>query len=286
MAELEALRAELKNQQEQRDRMSKELEAAKLRAEIEMEKRKCQEMEVAQEKLDRARAESARKHQETLQIIKDTKTDQGDNTAVQYLKEQLAKLTGEQPAGNPTAPKENDDKPKQEEVTAKLKELMRQQQELVKTAQLAAHEYSHSPVIQALLQQMQGVEPVTKKEDDQALLMDQVLNALQGKQAESRISKQKDILKQFLVEANKTPTTGGATTLKPQLLKQLTGESDFFNMAEWLAQLNRHKSEEGCDACQEDCKQHKKSGMLGQSHYQHTAQGSMAAEEPLGGLGR
>ena len=50
---------------------------------------------------------------------------------------------------------------------------------------------------------------------------------------------QKTILKQFLTKGNTINMPGGATTLKPELLKQLTGEEEDFNMADWLAMFNK-----------------------------------------------
>ena len=55
---------------------------------------------------------------------------------------------------------------------------------------------------------------------------------------------QKTILKQFLTKGNTTTGTGGTTTLKPQLLKQLTGEEEDFNMADWLAMFNKQEQGE------------------------------------------
>ena len=94
-------------------------------------------------------------------------------------------------------------------------------------------------------------------------MMDQLLTMIQGKPAESKLDQQREILKHFLVESNKTPTIVGATTLKPDILKRITGESDTFNMTEWLAKYNKQAGEEEkCETCNEECKHHKKSGML------------------------
>ena len=70
-------------------------------------------------------------------------------------------------------------------------------------------------------------------------MMEHLMNTLQGKAAETKLEQQKEILKQFLVESNKAPAQGGATTLKPDLLKKLTGESENFNMGEWLAKFTK-----------------------------------------------
>ena len=74
-------------------------------------------------------------------------------------------------------------------------------------------------------------------EDKQQQFMEQLRRAL-GAKTEAE-DPQRTILKQFLTSSNTMTTSGGATTLKPNLLKQLTGEEEDFNMAEWLAMFNK-----------------------------------------------
>ena len=74
---------------------------------------------------------------------------------------------------------------------------------------------------------------------------------------------QKEALRQFLVNSNKTTGAGGATTLKPDLLKKMMDKPEQFNMAEWLATLNKEETGEWAYDDSDNCK-HKKirSGML------------------------
>ena len=261
MSEIEQLKEELRKQKELNEQVKGELEAARLRAEIQEEKRKQLEWEAAKEKLDReqaaAEATPVVPHKEPTPEPK--KPEDSQELTIQFLKTKLEELTGK-PV---TIKTEDPDTRKKKEVADQLKELMKQQQELAKTAKLAAQGCDTDPAIAALLSKLTALEQPKSEEEEQAGVLEKLLATLQGKEADSIATKQKDILKQFLVDANKVTTTGGATTLKPELLKKLTGESDVFNMAEWLAKLNRHTQEEGkCDACQEDCKHHRKSGML------------------------
>ena len=258
MADIEKLREELNKQKELNNQIKQELEAAKLRNELQEEKMKQKEWEMAKDQLDREQSEAVKKHEEALIKIKEAAKKKLEtepiNAALEYIKEQAKASTAEEEAKAK----------KQQEVADQLKALVAKQQEMTEAAREAAAGCEKDPQIQKLLQQLSMPETQEKEpQDEQAKLMEHLINTLQGKEQETKASKQKEILRQFLVESNKTPTTGGATTLKPDLLKKLTGESDTFDMTEWLAKFNRQNLEEGrCDTCQDECKHHKKSGML------------------------
>ena len=263
MSELEKLREELKQQRELSERLQEELHAAEIRNELQKEKMKQRECQLAKERLDKEKEAAEMRHEEVIKQMHESKADKEDTkaTAIEYLKEQLTKLTGT-PVEIPGAD-EAREKAKKQEVADQLKELLTQQKALMTQAQQLAASQSSDPQIQKLLKQMSAIEGEQSPQDEQSKLMDQLLQSLQGREPESKLNKQKEILKQFLVDANKVPTIGGATTLKPEMLKKLTGESDIFNMTEWLSNLNKHRSEEGrCDSAIEECKHHKKSGML------------------------
>ena len=220
--------------------------------------------------------------------IKDTKTPtvEGGDTALSFLKSKLAELAGK-PAVPGAIPGAEPDT-KQQEVADILKNLKFKQQEITQAAREAVKQCELTPQMQQLLASLErtGDQPEPEK-SEQAQLMEHLLKSLQGKEVETKLTKQKEILKQFLVDANKTTTSGGATTLKPDILKKLTGESDVFNMAEWLSKLNRHDMEEGkCDNCpSEECKKCKKSGMLDKATTNIQHKEDLAPKEPPGGLG-
>ena len=261
MSELEKLKEELKRQKEANEQIKAQLEEERIRNELEMERNRQKEWQLARDRLQEERVAAQKAHEEALKKLAETKPEapKPDTDSVEYLKAKLAELQGKKPEPDIEKTK------KQQEVADQLKELMRQQQQIATAAKEAAKEFGDNPQIQDLLSKLEVKMEDRPRADDQAKLMEQLLNTLQGKEPESHISKQKEILRQFLVDANKVSTTGGATTLKPDLLKKLSGESDTFHMAEWLAKKNRHflAEEEMCDNTQEECKHHKKrSGML------------------------
>ena len=261
MSELERLKEELRLQREQNQKAQLELEEAKVRAQIEQERAKEKEIEIAKKEVECNKLDALRAHEAQLRALAESKAESTENAAMKFLQEKLAEMTAAK-----TNPEMEEKIRKQQEVTEQLKKLMQQQQELVQAATQAAEGCEATPEIQKMLQALsktaKNTPPQDEKEEQEAV-MKHLMATLQGQKTDSKIEQQKDILKQFLVDANKVSTTGGATTLKPDLLKKLTGESDYFNMTEWLANLNKRKNEEGkCEACAEECKQHKKSGML------------------------
>ena len=272
MSELEQLKAELKKQKEHNASMEAEMEIMKVKAELQAEKMKEQEWKVARDRLEQEQAAAAAQHEEVLKAMKEAKTEEPDeNPAVKFLKQKLAELHGGHtpPKGPVTPDPTPSEDTKQKEVADQLKQLVDKRQELATAAAEAAKGCPSNPEIQDLLAKLRAVEndisaPKTEEQDEQTKLMAHLLDTLQGKETASRITKQKEILRHFLTESNKTITTGGATTLKPDLLKKLSGESDTFNMAEWLANFNKHRLED-CqpDSTGEECKHAiKKSGML------------------------
>ena len=263
MSEVDKLREELEKQRLINEQIKTELETARLQHELDKEKMKQTEWQAARDKLEAEREKAAKEHEEHLKKLSETKAEapppEDKDVTIASLKAQLAELQGHKP-------KPDEKSLKQQQVADQLKELMDQQRKITMAAKEVAKECETNPQIQALLDKLQMQEEESKPkqpQDDQTKLMEQLLNTLQGKEVESKLDKQKEILRQFLVDSNKTSTTGGATTLKPELLKKLSGESDSFNMTEWLANRNRHQSEEvACEVNSEDCKHHKKSGML------------------------
>ena len=265
MSEIERLRQELKQQKEANETIKRDLEESRLRQQIEEEKLKQIEWQQAKEHLATREASIKAHHEQAMKEMAALATDPAptENPSLQYLKDKIAELQG--------APKPSEDKKPEEptpvpskEVADQLKALLNRQQELEKTAREAVKGHEHNPMIQDLLQKLSTHrETPAPPQDEQSKLMDHLIQTIQGQHKDPKVEQQKDILRQFLVDSNKITTTGGATTLKPDLLKKLTGESDIFNMGEWLAKLNRHSLEESkCDTCSEECKLHKKSGML------------------------
>ena len=107
------------------------------------------------------------------------------------------------------------------------------------------------------------MNPETTRNREQDNLLQQLRTALGTAEAVNDLDMQKNILKQFLLQSNKQTTPGGVSTLKPELLKKLTGEQEAFSMEEWLAWFNKQEQGE-CDIdIDQQCKHSKcRSGML------------------------
>ena len=83
-------------------------------------------------------------------------------------------------------------------------------------------------------------EPATiPVEDTQAQLIEQLKRTLAAKEAEDP---QKAILWQFLTKSNTINTMEGATTLKPQLLKQLSGEEEDFQYGKMAGHVQQTRA--------------------------------------------
>ena len=167
-------------------------------------------------------------------------------------------------------PSEEEAKNKEEELNKTkeaLKEILDQQRILTqKATALAQGSSSITPDMQALLSAINPGDSPPQPEPSQPSqenLMDQLRLALTANKNAPAGDWQKEALRHFLVNSNKTATPGGATTLKPELLKRLTNEQDEFSMADWLATLNREETGESLCDDSDECKHKKvKSGML------------------------
>ena len=250
MSSLDKLREELEKQKALTQKAQEELEEAKLQSQLEAEKRKQAEIEATKSQINLKTIEANQSLEDSL---KDSTLDK--DATIKMLQEKIMQLS---------MPKEQtEQEKKQQQAADQLRQLMQQQQELARAAKEAVKECDSTPEIQQMLQSLQATEAQPPAGSDQNNLMEQLMSMMRGKKQESPLDKQKEILQHFLTEANKVTTTGGATTLKPELLKRITGESDKFNIGEWLAKLSSRSIDESkCENCNEDCKQHKKSGML------------------------
>ena len=258
MSELEQLKKELEEQKALNQRASQELEEARIRSQLETEKRKHMEIEAHKKQLELENAQAQVSLDEKLKQVASKESDTKQAT-IQALQQKLAELTGKEPCPAPKSELET----KQQEAADQLKKLMEQKQELAKAAAAAVSNCEPTPEIQEMLRQLEATKQTPEEKPEQETLLHQLKAMLQGKGTEEKTNQQKEILQHFLTESNKITTTGGATTLKPDLLKKLTGEKDKFDMGEWLARLNNQNFDESkCENCSENCKQHKKSGML------------------------
>ena len=120
-----------------------------------------------------------------------------------------------------------------------------------------------------ILEKLHNKETTPAKIETQESLIQHLKLALAGtdKAEGSEKDTQRELLRAFLTNSNKTEAAGGVTTLKPEILKRITGEPEKFSMVEWLARRNKM---ECCDKwCEREsdlgdemqCKHKKKSGI-------------------------
>ena len=233
-----------------------EAETMKLRNEIEQQKLQKEQWEVAMAQLKQAWEQMMEEHQwniEHMKAMASSATSKQSSQAVNWLQGEL-----QQPLGGGSVDPEKDRA--EREKMKLLQELQRQQEDIQRQiADITGKEAAENSG--------RGIiEPPT----NQDALIEQ-LKAVLSTREENR-DPNKALLKALLSTSNKAPGASGTTTLKPDILGKLSGTGEF-SMAEWLASLN--KQEEGeLDVtrllndesdCRQDCKHHKKSGMLDKS---------------------
>ena len=252
----EQLQDLLREQKESSSRIEQQLEAMKIRNELERERMQQAEWELAIQQMKEAREWAAQQHEENLSKIRamgQEASTSAQDKAVHWLQTQL---TG------PQVP----EKDKEEQKREQLDKLRKQQEE-----------------IQRQIEDLTGGEPhqggptptyPTGVQLNQELLLEQIKATLKPK--ESNMDPNKAMLKALISSHNKTLGAGGASTLRPDIFNKLTGEGEF-SMAEWLASLNRQeegesevtkllsKADDDLD-CRADCRHSKtRSGMLDKS---------------------
>ena len=261
----EELRAELEKQKAITNTMQQQVEQAEIANEVEKQKQEQESWQAALNKLQQVRAEQKRKHEEklaSLRVVETTLTDDS-NPQLEWIKKKIAELNGgESNSEEVEAKKRDTDKAKQA-----LENILEQQKQLSQQANTLVQETGMvTPEMQTLLNVINQDKELTaapKQPLDSAQMLEQLRAALSERPNIGSGDWQRDVLRQFLIKSNKTAAPGGATTLKPDLLKRLTNEQDEFVMADWLATLNKEESGEWlCDDSNE-CKHRKvKSGML------------------------
>ena len=264
----EELRAELEREKAATMALQQEAAQAELVNILEKEKQEQEAWKTALEKLKQAREEQNKRHAERLAGLRAVTTVPTEevNPQLDWIKKKLAALHG-------TTPEPEELIKKVEEVNktkSALEKILEQQKQLVQQAtSLTQGTDLVTPEIQGLLDTIQpppnpnlGIQD-NLEPSSQDRMMEQLKAALTSKKQTSTGDWQKDALRQFLIASNRTGAAGGATTLKPDLLKRITSEQDEFSMADWLATLNKEEAGEWVCDDSDECK-HKKvrSGML------------------------
>ena len=254
---MEELQAELKRLQEQNAQLQSKAEEMELRHKIEQEKRSQVELETKLRTAAKNNEDEQRAHEKRIEDIGQLRKELEDTTVdpAVWLRQKLQQLTGE------VVPQED----KHQAQRQKLEQLLEQQKKLANQAKDIVGEEADMPQDIMVLLQALGANSQPPKEtlDEQQVLMQQLQAALS--RDNKNTAPQRELMKQFLVDSSKTEAAGGVNTLKPDLLKRMLGESDQFNMAEWLARYNVQDIGESFSDIQGDVEggsKKQKSGML------------------------
>ena len=271
----EKLQAELEAQKLATQKLEEEVAQAKLLNELELQKQEQEAWKAALDRLKQAKEQQAKRHAERLLALQEVELPkQEDNPQLAWIKNKFAEIQGHKPSEEELRQTNS----QLDSTKAALNDIITQQQSLAqKASQLTKDNQFLTPEIQALLsatkmKEANSTELTTSNtittteatpDTDQNSLMEQLRRALAPKKPAATGDWQKDVLRQFLVNSNKTGGPGGTTTLKPDLLKKLTNEEDEFSMAEWLASLNRNDAGEWECGEVDECKHRNvRSGIL------------------------
>ena len=253
-------------------KLQQQLNEAKIEAEIKAEKQRQAQWAEALAKVKEVQENSLKEKEKHMGAIeklleqtlktKDTNPD----TAITTLLKGLLTNQGETPEEQERREKQEQERQKNRELADRL---MAQQKALMEQVE-TLRKQNIDEETKALLSAIQPEASITQDPHRQAdQLMAQLRQALGQKDPEDI---NRSIIKQFLTRDNTTPSMGGTTTLKPQLLKQLTGEEEDFNMAEWLSMFNKQEQGESRSDIEDESKQKSsKSGILDRatSNMQH-----------------
>ena len=251
----------LREQRENSSKLQQQVEAMKLQNELEAERMQQLQWETAIDTLKKAREQMAQEHEanmEKLKTMTPEKPNKGPSPAVGWLREELGKSSSHSSVPVTSHTEDNHDTHQKQ---TRLEELHKQHQEIQQE-------------MADLLQPHPSTMATDTQGTTQALLLEQIRAALAPKEPAKDLNKA--LLKALITTQNKTTGTGGTSTLKPDVLNKLTGDTNL-SMAEWLASLNRqeegeseisrllNKVEEESN-CRSECRHTKmKSGMLDKS---------------------
>ena len=242
---------QLEEQKRASQQLQQELAELRIENEIEMEKQK-QEQCAAIGKLKEIQDKAKEQHEAQLNSIQEmiknmTTTQPGDDSLMNKLKTLLNQETEEEKMKREA---EEAERRKTKEMVESLVTQHKQIQEQLSSLDISKMDTDTKVLLSTLTQPtLQHSTPAPPQQDQ---LMEQLRRALTANSTEDP---QKTVLKQFLTKSNTTSTQGGATTLKPLLLKQLMGEEEDFNMADWLARFNKEEQGEFKPEVDEEVKQ-------------------------------
>ena len=270
MSEQERILLEqLEEQKKMSQLLQKELAELRIKSQIEIEKQKQEQWSTAINKIKEAQDAAKEQHAEQLNNIQEM-VDQmmsaksPDEDLATKLKTLLLKESEE-------------DRIRREELQQKHRnketvQLIEQHKALLQqasTLQSSPMDEETRTLLGSLMAATPATEPSNPTPNEvQQQLIEQLKRTLGVKETEDP---QKAILRQFLTKSNTTLAQGGTTTLKPHLLKQLTGEEEDFNMADWLSRFNQQDQGESKIEFEDEKYKSSRSGILDKatSNIQH-----------------
>ena len=238
---LEELQQQLETERENSKRLQQDADRARIEHELELERMKQEQWQVAMDKIKEAREQASQEHSKCLQRMEQVAQNtmrEASHHSLEWLKSQMAKLSAN-PSREPELTEEQERiRKQQQEKEAAIQELRAQQEEI--TRKLADLEGGSQPPagdpLSSIRATLHSGGPQPRKQE---VLLQQLRSALSGKQEEDP---NKALLKALLTQQNKASGDDGTSTLKPNILNRLL-LSEPKGMAEWLANLN--KQEEG-----------------------------------------
>ena len=220
MSTIQELEQELEAQKEARQRLEEQAEEMRIRHEMEVEKLKTKELELSMQHLKEATEAAESSHKKKIAELEkatDEMKIRTEEEAAKWLEKQLLKLKGNSPAPDPEQERKRQE---EQEKQAKIQELQKQLREFTGEAPEEVPKHKQAA------------------DSSQQLLLQQLRAALEPKQGDP----QKDTIRALITESNRIQGVGGTSTLRPDILARLTGDSPA-SMQEWLAHLNQQEGE-------------------------------------------
>ena len=227
--------------------MMDEMECMKIQHELEAERLKQKQWQVAMEQLRETKEHAEREHQKYLEQIKEAACNARSSTTqdmLDWFKTQTDKL--HKVGGGPDRPESEEEEKLRLEKEARdkeVKELQEQQEHIAnRLAALNNQDTQTKNSQELLLEQLRSsmASKDTHTKTSQELLLEQLKDTLGGKKEEDP---NKMLLKALITNQNKTAGEGGTNTLKLALINSIMGVEGN-SMAEWLAGLNRQEEGE------------------------------------------
>ena len=229
------LRQQLEAEREASNKLQQEAEMLHIQHELEAEKIKQKEWQVAMDQLHEAKEKREADHAKYLEQIKDLSTStrqDAANTALEWFKGQMEALKGSE---GPSREEQEQKRREAEEKQAAIMELQKQQETIAKQLAELTGETVKPPV---------GGVPTDDSNPTPSSsehLLQQLRAALTGKQGEEP---NKSLLRALSLPHNRAAGEGGTNTLKSNILSSILPGEGPSHTADWLANMNRQEEGE------------------------------------------